>query len=169
MKKIVRLTETDVQRLVKKIIREEKKSINEGPLGWLRKKRNSDEELGLLILKGLEKGDVQNVTPLRNHDRYTSDHAFTCTLDGHEIMVSVYYGHDTHYQLKVDGEMVEVSRHLKNKIYDLIEKIEKEPAVMEKKRKLGDIKTRLSKYNLPDEERAKIDNTDDVFKQLYGN
>ena len=169
MKKIVRLTEIDVQRLVKKIIREEKKSINEGPLGWLRKKRNSDEELGLLILKGLEKGDVQNVTPLRNEDRYSSDHAFTCTLDGHEIMVSVYYGHGIHHQLKVDGESVEVSRHLKNKIYDLIEKIENEPAVREKKRKLGDIKTRLSKYNLPDEERAKIDNTDEVFKQLYGN
>jgi hypothetical protein len=45
MKKIVRLTETDVQRLVKKIIREEKKSINEGGLfDWVRGKRFSDEE-----------------------------------------------------------------------------------------------------------------------------
>jgi len=78
MKKVIRLNENDVEKLVRKIISEEKKSINEGPLGWIRKKFNKDEELGLLILKGLNKGNVQNI-------RYNVlDHGFrrsyTCNL-----------------------------------------------------------------------------------------
>lgn len=175
MKKVIRLNENDIEKLVRKIISEEKKSVNEGvldfiehdkgPFGWMRKKFNNDEELGLLILKGLEKGDLQNL-------HYESDrgmsHIYRCNLDGHALEARRYYsmrgGSD--YNLRVDGELVDVSEYTARRIYNLMADIEEEPAKRERKRKISDAKTRLSVYNLPDEERNKLLDTDNMFKQL---
>ena len=44
MKKTIRLNENDIEKLVRKIISEEKESINEGVFDWVRSKRFSDEE-----------------------------------------------------------------------------------------------------------------------------
>ena len=43
MKKVIRLNENDIEKIIKKIISEERKSINEGPLGWIKKKFYKDE------------------------------------------------------------------------------------------------------------------------------
>ena len=165
MKKVIRLNENDVEKLVRKIISEEKKSINEGPLGWIRKKFNRDEELGLLILKGLEKGNLQNLRYQNLNHGF--QHQYNCNLDGHEIesrrSSSIRSGSD-YYHLSVDGEFIEVSDNTNRKIFELLGKIESEPALIQKRKKLSDAKTRLSAYNLPDEERKKIEDSDTFFQ-----
>lgn len=166
MKKVIRLNENDVEKLVRKIISEEKKSINEGPLGWIRKKFNRDEELGLLILKGLEKGNLQNLRYQNLNHGF--QHQYNCNLDGHEIEsignLNPHSSGSDYYHLSVDGEFIEVSDNTNRKIFELLGKIESEPALIQKRKKLSDAKTRLSAYNLPDEERKKIEDSDTFFQ-----
>lgn len=163
--KVVRLNENDVEKLVKKIISEEKKSLKEGPLGWIRKKLNRDEDLGLLILKGLEKGDVQGMRHSSQHGGF--QHQYNCKLDGHNIQssksVSLRSGGD-YYSIRVDDEFIETSDSTTRKIYELMADIENEPTKREKNRKMSDVRTRLSAYNLPDEERKQIEDTDNFFQ-----
>lgn len=165
MKKVIRLTENDVEKLVKKIISEEKKSINEGPLGWIRKKFYKDEELGLLILKGLERGNVQNLRYQNLNHGF--QHQYNCMLDGHEIesrkSVSLKSGGD-YYYLSVDDEVIDVSDNTNRKIFNLLGDIENKPILAQRSKKLSDAKTRLSAYNLPDEERKQIEDSDKFFQ-----
>jgi len=173
MKKIVRLTETDVQRLVKKIIREEKKSINEGGLfDWVRSKRFSDEELGRSILKGIQKGGISRI----NRDEpergaYGSSSGYNFELGGHKIHVRRSYmlspgGGSEFYYLKVDDESLDVSDRTIEKILDTCYDI-----VLGKPRenKIKNLKTSLNRYNIPDEERNKIEDVDSIFRQLEDN
>lgn len=164
MKRVVRLNENDVEKLVRKIISEEKKSINEGPLGWIRKKLNRDEDLGLLILKGLKKGNVQHIRHSEEHGGF--QHIFTCNLDGHDIMARRSYAihGGSHYYVSIDGEVLQLSEATELKIYELMADIENEPIRREKERKMSDARTRLSAYNLPDEERKQIEDTDNFFQ-----
>jgi len=66
--------------------------------------------------------------------------------------------------LSVDDEDIDVSEYTIKKIYYLMANIEQEPAKREKDRKISDAKTRLSAYNLPDDERKKIEDTDTFFQ-----
>ena len=139
--------------------------VNENRLAdWVRKKRFSDEDLGLLILKGLEKGDVQAMRHSSQHGG--SQHQYNCRLDGHDIQssksISLRSG-SNYYSIRVDDEFIETSDSTTQKIYELMADIENEPTKREKNRKMSDVRTRLSAYNLPDEERKQIENTDKYF------
>lgn len=168
MKKVIRLNENDIENLVRKIISEEKKSINEGPLGWIRKKFNQDEEVGLLIIKALESGDIEDV----RYDRgggVLRKNIYTSNINGHRVesshYVSLKSGGD-YYTIKIDGDQIELSSRTARKIHKLMAQIEAIPTLNKRNKKLGDIKTSLSRYNLPTEERKKIEDTDSIFDQL---
>ena len=160
MKKVVRLNENDIENLVKKIISEENKSINEGPLGWMRKKFNSDEEVGLAILKGIGLGEAFGLVKTRDrnyHDTYTFE------LGGHNVTITKGYDHNgmNTYSLEIDNENMEISRYTLIKIVYEAENITDQP----RKQKLQNIKTSMSRYNLPDEERKKLEDTDTYFEK----
>lgn len=159
--KIVRLNENDIEKLVKKIISEEKKFVNEvGVFDWVRSKRFSDEEEGRTILKGIQMGDAINVRTYRS-DRVGN--GFEFELGGHRIIV-VYFAYvaGDFYELKVDGENMDVSESVINKIISAASEIHRKPNIERKK----NIKTSLSRYNLPNEERKKIEDTDSIFNSL---
>ena len=167
MKKVIRLNESDIENLVRKIISEEKKSINEGPLGWIRKKFNQDEEVGLLIIKALESGDIEDV----RHDRVGGvlrEDIYTSNINGHRVESSHYVSLDLsdYYTIKIDGDQIELSSRTARKIYRLMAQIEAIPTLNKRNKKLGDIKTSLGRYNLPVEERKKIEDTDSIFDSL---
>lgn len=158
--KIVRLNENDIEKLVKKIISEEKKSVNEvGVFDWVRSKRFSDEEEGRAILKGIKTGEVSSIYPHSTN----REKGFNFELGGHKIFV-VYssYVRAEIYELKVDGESMDVSDSIIRKIMGEIGAIHSEP----RKQKKNRIKTSLSRYNLPNEERSKIEDTDSIFNSL---
>lgn len=158
MKKVIRLNEKDVENLVKKIISEENKSINEGPLDWVRKKRFSDEEVALAILKGVELGEAFGLN--RNNVDWRND-IYTFQLGGHDVEVKIYSGvnRDSYY-LKVDDEMMDTSDSVIKKIIRITSKITDQP----RRKKVEDIKTSMNRYNLPDEERKKLEDTDKYFE-----
>lgn len=160
MKKVIRLNENDIENLVKKIISEENKSINEGPLGWMRKKLNSDEEVGLAILKGIRLGEAFGL--VKTQDRNYDD-TYIFELGGHNVTVTKGYDRNggNNYNLEIDGENMEVSPNTINKIVYEAENITDQP----RKQKLQNIKTSMSRYNLPDEERKKLEDTDTYFEQ----
>lgn len=165
MKKVIRLNENDIKILVGKIISEEKKSINEGPLKWIRKKFNQDEEVGLLIIKALESGDIENVqyamSPLG------SEHVYTTVINGHRIQARFELTTGINiYTITVDGEVVELSGRTKKKIFRLMAEIEQIPTLEKRNKKLGDIKTSLNRYNLPAEERKSLENPETFFGEL---
>lgn len=167
MKKVIRLNENDVERLVRKIISEEKVSINEGPLGWIRKKFNQDEEVGLLIIKALESGDIEEVRYLRDLGILRED-VYTSNINGHRVesrhCISSKSGSD-HYSVRIDGEQIELSSKTARKIYKLMAQIEQIPNLKRRNEKLGDIKTSLGRYNLPAEERKSLENHDTFFPE----
>ncbi len=158
--KIVRLNENDIEKLVKKIISEEKKSVNEvGVFDWVRSKRFSDEEEGRAILKGIKTGEVSSIYPHSTN----REKGFNFELGGHKIFVvySSYVAAEI-YELKVDGESMDVSDSIIRKIMGEIGAIHSEP----RKQKKNRIKNSLSRYNLPNEERSKIEDTDSIFNSL---
>jgi hypothetical protein len=168
MKKVIRLNENDIENLVRKIISEEKKSINEGPLGWIRKKFNQDEEVGLLIIKALESGEIENVD-YRVGTGILREHIYTSVINGHRVEVSYYVssksGSDD-YQVKVDGDYVELSNRTSKKIYKLMAQIESIPTLKRRNQKLGELKLSLNRYNLSPEERKKIEDPSTYFDSL---
>jgi len=168
MKKVIRLTENDVEILVRKIISEEKKSINEGPLKWIRKKYNQDEEVGRLIIKALESGDIEDVRYQSNDDHHASSgtYLYSCDINGHKILAKriVYVAGELEY-ITIDGEPIEVSGTTKRKIFKLLKEISKIPDLKKKNKKLGDVKTSLSRYNLSAEERKNLENPDTFFPE----
>lgn len=173
MKKVIRLNENDVERLVRKIISEEKVSINEGPLGWIRKKFNQDEEVGLLIIKALESGDIEEVRYLRTPNflkplGILREDVYTSNINGHRVesrhYISSKSGSD-HYSVRIDGEQIELSSKTARKIYKLMAQIEQIPNLKRRNEKLGDIKTSLGRYNLPAEERKSLENPDTFFPE----
>lgn len=165
MKKVIRLNENDIEKLVRKIISEEKKTVNEGIFDWVRSKRFSDEELGQSILKGIQKGEISRIDIGDNR----KDKAYDLELAGHRINVIKNFelspgGGGTHYYLIVDNEPLNVSNGTIKKILNMCDDI-----VINKPResKVKNLKTSLNRYNLPDEERTKIEDTDNIFKQLH--
>ena len=167
MKRVIRLNENDVEKLVRKIISEEKKSINEGPLGWIRKKFNQDEEVGLLIIKALESGEVEDVQYERLRDTF-NNHQYICNLNGHRIVAKrlIYLRSSDTFIIEVDGESLELSSKTSKKIFRLMSEIEEIPNLKKRNKKLGDIKTSLSRYNLPAEERKSLENPETFFDEL---
>jgi hypothetical protein len=169
MKKVIRLNENDIEKLVKKIIKEEK-SINEAPVDWVRSKFNQDEELALLIYKGIKSGNVRS---LQSND----NNLFTFTLDGHRISIhqSVHQSPEKrgkinlpqltimseNYIFKLDNEYLHVSESLKEKIWKLLKDLK-----YGSKERFKNAKNLFSKYNLSDKERNKIEDTDSIFDQL---
>ena len=160
MKKVIRLNENDIENLVKKIISEENKSINEGPLGWMRKKLNSDEEVGLAILKGIRLGEAFGL--VKTQDRNYDD-TYIFELGGHNVTITKGYDGNgmTTYRLEIDSESMEISRYTLIKIIYEAENITDQP----RKQKVQNIKTSMSRYNLPDDERKKLEDTDTYFEQ----
>lgn len=166
MKKVIRLNENDVEKLVRKIISEEKKSINEGPLNWIRKKFNQDEEVGLLIVKALESGEIEEV----EYDGQTpmNLYRYSCVLNGHrvECMRHISFrGSDT-FGIKIDDEQLDISTKISKKIFKLMSEIHEIPNLKKRNEKLGNIKTSLSRYNLPSEERKNLENPETFFEKL---
>lgn len=163
--KIVRLNENDIEKLVRKIISEEKKTINEGPLGWIRKKFNQDEEVGLLIIKALESGEIENVD-YRAGVGVLRKHIYTSVINGHRVEVSHYVSSKSggdFYDVKVDGDAIELSNRTSKKIYRLMAQIESIPTLKRRNEKLGELKLSLNRYNLSPEERRKIEDPDTYF------
>lgn len=158
MKKVIRLNENDIENLVRKIISEEKKSINEGPLGWIRKKFNQDEEIGLLIIKALESGDIEDVSYERVNNVGPANHIYRCDVNGHKVEVrrNIYIRSNDDYSVKVEGERIQLSNKTAKKIFRLMAEIEHVPTLKKRNERLSNIKTSLSRYNLPDEERKQI-------------
>lgn len=181
MKRVIRLNENDIEKLVKKIISEESKSINEGPLGWLRKKFNDDEELGLTILKGVKTGDATiterpGAFSIQRRGR-NEEKGYRFTLAGHTIVAKwskidkfkldgSNYSNNT-YGLTVDGEKLEVSDNTIKSIISVLTEKDKRPTSSVPKRisrdKKQEITTSLNRYNLPDEERKKIEDPSTYF------
>jgi hypothetical protein len=176
MKKVVRLNEKDIEKLIIKIIKEEN-SINEGPVDWVRSKFNQDEQLALLIYKGLKNVDAKSIVSDKEPKH---GNRFSCDLDGHRIEVYASYHKSPEkigkiidlprlkmfpfdHILKLDNEYLHVSESLKEKIWSLLKKMASEP---EKKERFKNAKLLFSKYNLSDKERAKIDDTDSLFNNL---
>ena len=168
MKKVIRLNENDIENLVRKIISEEKKSINEGPLGWIRKKFNQDEEVGLLLIKALESGDIENVRYSRHGGVFHED-IYTSNVNGHRVESSHYFSNKSgadFYNVKIDDEPIDLSSRTAKKIYRLMVQIESIPTLTKRNEKLGNIKNSLNRYNLPDEERKKIEDSSTYFDSL---
>lgn len=171
--KVIRLNENDIEKLVRKIIKEEK-TIKEGPVDWVRSKFNQDEDLALLIFKGIKSGNVR----IAENQNQKSPIRFS--LDGHNFMI-----HPTahkspekrgkinlprlnpfsldNYVFKMDDQPLHVSESLKKDIYKFLLKLISEP---QKKERFKDAKNLFSKYNLSDKERSKIEDTDSIFDNL---
>ena len=182
MKRVIRLNENDIEKLVKKIISEESKSINEGPLGWLRKKFNDDEELGLTILKGVKTGDAtitERPGAFRIQRRGRNEEkGYRFTLAGHTIVAKwskidkfkldgTNYS-NSEYGLTVDGEKLEVSNNTVKSIIGMLAEKDRRPTTSSvpkrvTKDKKQEITTSLNRYNLPDEERKKIEDPSTYF------
>lgn len=132
--KVVRLNEKDIENLVRRIIKEEK-TIKEGPVDWVRSKFNKDEDLALLIYKGINSGNVED---LRGGYK---EGVYYFRLDGHSISIKPTMHKSPekkgrfvdlpqlrilsdNYLFKLDGEVLHVSESLKRKIWELLKKIE---------------------------------------------
>lgn len=157
MKKVVRLNENDVERLVRKIISEEKNSINEGLFDWVRSKRFTDEETGRLILKAIEDNQAIGISEYRGR---RSKSGFRFELGGHRIEISYAFillpgGGSDDWSLKVDGKHLDVSNSIKKKILSKIEYIASGK---------DNIKLSLSRYNMSPEERERLENPDTYFQ-----
>ena len=148
--KVVRLNEKDIEKLVRKIIKEEK-SINEGPIDWVRSKFNKDEELALLIYKGIKSGNAKDI-------RSDDNNLHTFTLDGHRISIhrSVHQSPEKrgkiglprltimpeNYIFRLDNELLHVSESLKEKIWKLLKELNSNP-----EERFKSAKDSFSKYN----------------------
>ena len=179
--KVVRLNENDIENLVRKIIKEEK-TIKEGPVDWVRSKFNQDEDLALLIFKGIKSGNVRIAEnqPSNPNSIPFWNMSIQFSLDGHNFMI-----HPTahkspekrgkinlprlnpfpldNYVFKMGDQPLHVSESLKKDIYKFLLKLISEP---QKKERFKDAKNLFSKYNLSDKERSKIEDTDSIFDNL---
>lgn len=163
MKKIIRLDENDVEKIVRRIIFEEK-FIKEGPISWLRGKMNKDEEIGLMVLKAVEGNHYTDYRkePIMRHRGKWGDRIHFNLLQ-HRVTISeeIYVAGEI-MTLDVDGQELKVSKKTLNKIWMALKKRE----IQKSEGKIKDIKTSLKRYDLPSEERKKIEDTDSIFDSL---
>ena len=173
MSKVVRLNENDIEKLVRKIISEEK-SLNENKFfDWVRGKRFSDEETARNILQGIQAGEAKDVRPLGGERMMAAGTrgsllnkraGFEFFLADHKISaedrlrVSPSYGARHDYFLFVDDVMLNVSENI-------VKKIIKELQTPTSKKM--DLKTSLSRYSLPKEERQKMEDPGTYFPENY--
>ena len=167
MSRIVRLNEKDIEKLVRKIMTEEKKSVNEGGLfDWVRGKRFSDEEIGRDVLKGVEQGEARNVRPIggSNAEALRRVDGFEFYLVDHKVSVEFRRRLSSNmmpidsYLLFVDGQNMRVSTHIVKKIME---------ELRNPKSKKKDLKTSLSRYNMSPEERGRLEDPGTYFDSLY--
>jgi hypothetical protein len=163
MSKVVRLNEKDIERLVRKIMSEEKKSINEGGLfDWVRDKRFSDEEIGRDVLKGIEQGEARNVRPIggSNAEALRRVDGFEFDLADHKISAEFRRRLSSNmmpidsYLLFVDGQNIKVSTYIVKKIME---------ELRNPKSKKKDLKTSLSRYNMSPKERGRLEDPNTYF------
>ena len=163
MKKVVRLNENDIKKLVTKILKED--SVNEGLFDWVRSKRFSDEETGRAILKGVQEGHAQSIHKYRNRG-ILSESGYEFNLGGHNIIINYYFamspsGHGSdNYSLKIDGQYMDISKSIIKKIMGELSYILSTP----ERKKREDIKTSLNRYNMSPEERENLENPETYFQ-----
>jgi len=149
--------DTELSVVLRSLVRTTKKLRNKKPVneGLFSKK---DDEVGLLILKGIESGNIQDLHRVTTNRLFIRKFRFK--LGGHNVIAM--YEYEGECLLEVDNERLNVSRRIIKRIVNKCLQIEGQP----KQNKIGDIKTSLSRYDLPKEELEKLENPDTYFSSM---
>jgi hypothetical protein len=126
MKRLVRLSESDLARIVKRVIKESKiETQAEGIFDYF-SKGNEDDEVGNELLSAIKNGEAENIEELKPTGDYAKFIGFKFDIDDHKFIVKNILNHFdfiNEYFLSIDGQELKVSKGTIKKIIRELEPI----------------------------------------------